>query len=347
MSVAVPSIIGHFRLRGRHNVMRREKPFMIRTGALLATALVFASLPARAQTYPSRQITLIIPFAAGGSNDLVGRAIGKKLSETWGQPVVVENRAGAGGMIGTSAVAAAAADGYTLLLVSSTFTINPAVKKTMPFDTAKDFTPVAFIARSPLLLVASNKLSVKSARELIALARSKPGGIAYASSGLGSINQIAAELIALSAGASFMHVPYKGGALGLNDLVGGHVDIYVSSLPQVLQLAQSGQVTALAVTSARRTALLPDVPTLAEQGISGIDLSSWWGIVGPAGMPADIVNALNAEIGKMLNSPELGKFLSSEGAEAEAMTPQQFGELMRLETERWIKVAREANISID
>jgi tripartite-type tricarboxylate transporter receptor subunit TctC len=319
---------------------------MIRTGVLLAAALVLASPAVSAQTYPSRQINLIIPFAAGGSNDLVGRAIGKKLSETWGQPVVVENRAGAGGMIGTSAVAAAPPDGYTLLLVSSTFTINPAVKKAMPFDTAS-FTPVAFIARSPLLLVASNKLAVKSAGELIARARSKPGGISYASSGLGSINQIAAELIALSAGVSFMHVPYKGGALGLNDLVGGHVDIYVSSLPQVLQLAQSGEVRALAVTSARRTALLPEVPTLAEAGISGVDLSSWWGIVGPAGMPVEIVNALNAEIGKMLGSPELATFLSSEGAEAEAMTPQQFRELMRQETERWIKVAREANISID
>jgi tripartite-type tricarboxylate transporter receptor subunit TctC len=320
---------------------------MVRTAALLAAALVVTNPANRAQTYPSRQITLIIPFAAGGSNDLVGRAIGKKLSETWGQPVVVENRAGAGGMIGTSAVAAAPPDGYTLLLVSPTFTINPAIKKNMPFDTAKDFTPVAFIARSPLLFVASNKLQVKSAEEALVLARSKPGRITYGSAGLGSINQIAAELIALSAGAKFMHVPYKGGALALNDLVGGHVDIYVSSLPQVLQLAQSGQVKALAVTSARRTALLPDVPTLEQSGIPGVDLWSWWGVVGPAGMPADIVNALNAEIGKMLTSPELGNFLSSEGAEGEAMTPQQFGELMRLETERWIKVAHEANISID
>ena len=320
---------------------------MTRTAALLAAALVLTSPAVSAQTYPSRQITLIVPFAAGGSNDIVARAIGRKLSETWGQPVVVENRAGAGGMIGSSAVAAAPPDGYTLLLVSTTFTINPAIKKNMPFDTTRDFTPVAYIARSPLLLVASNKLAVKSASELLALARSKPGLITYASSGLGSINQISAELIALSARASFTHVPYKGGALALNDLVGGFVDIYVSTLPQVLQLAQSGQARALAVTSARRTALLPDVPTLAEAGIPGVDLWSWWGIVGPAGMPADIVNALNAEIGKMLSSPELGKFLASEGAEAETMTPQQFGDLMRLETERWTKVAHEANISID
>jgi tripartite-type tricarboxylate transporter receptor subunit TctC len=320
---------------------------MIRTAALLAAALVLTSSAVSAQTYPSRQITLIIPFAVGGSNDMVGRAIGKKLAEAWGQPVIVDNRPGAGGVIGTSAAAAAPPDGYTLLLVSSTFTINPAIKKSMPFDTIKDFTPVAFIARSPLLVTASNNLPVKSARELLALARSKPGQITYASSGPGSINQIAAELIALSAGAKLVHVPYKGGAPALNDLLGGHVDIYVSSLPQVLPLALSGQAKALAVTSARRTALLPDVPTLEESGISGVDLWSWWGIVGPAGMPADIVNALNSEIGKMLTSAELSTFLSNEGAEAEAMTPQQFGDLMRLETERWIKVAHEANISID
>ena len=320
---------------------------MIKTGVFLAAALVLAGPAARAQTYPSRPITLIIPFAVGGSNDIIGRSIGKKLSEAWGQPVVVENRSGAGGMIGTSAVAAAAPDGYTLLLVSSTFTINPAIKKSMPFDTIKDFTPVAFIARSPLLVTASNKLPVESVKELLALARSKPGQITYASSGPGSINQISAELIALSAGVKLMHVPYKGGAPALNDLLGGHVDIYVSSLPQVLQLAQSGQVKALAVTGAKRTALLPNVPTLDESGIAGFDQQSWWGIVGPAGMPANVVNALNSEIGKMLTSPELSTFLSNEGAEAETMTPQQFGDLMRLETERWIKVAREANISID
>ena len=320
---------------------------MTRKAALLAAALVLACPAAHAQTYPAKAITLVIPFAAGGSNDIVGRAIGRKLTQAWGQPVVVENRSGAGGLIGSADVAAAAPDGYTLLLISSTFTINPAIRKRMPFDTTKDFTPVAFIAHSPLLFVASKDLPVKSAKDLLALAKSKPGQITYASAGPGSINQIAAELIALSAGIKLMHVPYRGGAPALNDLIGGHVDVYVSSLPQVLQLAQNGQARALAVTSVKRTALLPDVPTLDEAGISGFDLSSWWGIVGPAGMPADVVNALNAEIGKMLNSSELSTFLSNEGAEAEAMTPRQFGDLMRLETERWTKVAHEANISID
>ena len=233
---------------------------------MLAAALVLASPAAHAQSYPSRQITLVIPFAAGGSNDIIARAIGKELSDAWGQPVIAENRPGAGGVIGASAVAAAAPDGYTLLLVSTTFTINAAIKKSMPFDTAKDFTPIAFVARSPLLFVSSKYLPVKSAKEALTLAKSKPGEITYASAGVGSINQIAAELIAQSAGVKLLHVPYKGGAPALNDLVGGHVDVYVSSMPQVQQLAQNGQVNALAVTSARRAQLLPDVPTLDEVG---------------------------------------------------------------------------------
>ena len=320
---------------------------MIRIGALLAAALAFASPTAYAETYPSRQIALIIPFAAGGSNDIVARAIARGLSDVWGQPVIAENRPGAGGVIGSAVVAHAPADGYTLLLVSSTFTINAAIKKNMPFDAVKDFTPVAFVARSPLLIAASNTVPVKSAKELLALARSKPDQITFASAGVGSINQISAELIALSAGVKLMHIPYKGGAPALNDLLGGHVDIYVSSLPQVQQLAQTGQVNALAVTSVKRAQLLPNVPTLDESGIPGFDLSSWWGVVGPAGMPPDVVNALNIEIGKLLTSPELSKFLASEGAEARSMTPPEFADLIRNEIQRWVKVAHEANISID
>jgi tripartite-type tricarboxylate transporter receptor subunit TctC len=250
-------------------------------------------------------------------------------------------------VIGASTVASASPDGYTLLLVSTTFTINAAIKKSMPFDTLKDFTPIAFIARSPLLFVSAKDLPVKSARDALSLAKSKPGEITYASAGMGSINQIAAELIALSAGVKLMHVPYKGGAPALNDLLGGHVDVYVSSMPQVQQLAQSGQVNALAVTSIKRSPLLPNVPTLDEAGVSGFDLSSWWGIVGPAGMPPDIVNKLNAAINKTLTAPEMQKFMASEGAEAKAMSPQEFSDLIHSEIQRWTKVAHEANISID
>ena len=317
------------------------------TAALLLASLVLPSIAAHAQTYPSRQITLVIPFAAGGSNDIIARAIGKELADAWGQPVIAENRPGAGGVIGAQTVATASPDGYTLLLVSTTFTINAAIKKSMPFDTAKDFTPIAFVARSPLLFVSSKGLAVKSAKDALALAKSKPGALTYASAGVGSINQIAAELIAQSAGVKLLHVPYKGGAPALNDLVGGHVDVYVSSMPQVQQLAQSGQVNALAVTSVKRTKLLPDVPTLDESGIPGFDLSSWWGIVGPAGIPPDVVSKLNAAINKTLKSPEIEKFMASEGAEAQAMTAQQFSDLIHSEIVRWTKVGHDANISID
>ena len=320
---------------------------MVKAGAFLVGLCALATSAASAQTYPSRNITLIVPFAAGGSNDIVGRTVGKKLADAWRQPVLIENRPGAGGVIGAAAVAAAAPDGYTLLLVSSTFTINPAIKKSMPFDTARDFTPIAFVARSPLLLTASNTLPVTSAGELFDRARSMPEKITYASAGPGSINQISAELIALSAGVRFLHVPYKGGAPALNDLLGGHVDIYVSSLPQVIPLAQSGQAKALAVTSLKRTPLLPEVPTLDESGLPGFESSSWWGIAGPAGMPTVVVDALNAEVGRMLASPEVRNILANEGADAETMTPQQFAELMRAETQRWIRVARAANISVD
>jgi tripartite-type tricarboxylate transporter receptor subunit TctC len=313
----------------------------------LVGAFALASFGGTAADYPSKPIILIIPFAAGGSNDIVGRAIGKKLSEALGQPVMIDNRPGAGGVIAATAVAGAVPDGHTLLLVSSTFTINPAIKSSVPFDTVKDFTPVAFIARSPLLVTAAKNLPASSVKELIALAKSKPGAINYASSGPGSINQIATELLAISAGVKLMHIPYKGGSLALNDLVGGHVDIYISSLPQVLEIVRSGQAKALAVTSLQRTPSLPSVPTLDESGVPGFDAASWWGIVGPADLPPQIVGVLNTEINKTLTSAEMKKFLDDEGAEAASMTPQEFGDLIRSETQRWIKVAREANIRID
>ena len=320
---------------------------MIKAGALLAAALVLAGPAARAQTYPSRQITLIIPFTPGGSNDLVGRAIGKKLSEAWGQPVVVENRGGGGALIGSAAVAKAPPDGYTLLLVSPTFTINPAIRKTMPFDTVEGFH--ADCLHWPRAAAGHDieQAAGASASELFALAKSKPGQITYASAGLGSINQISTELIALAAGVKLAHVPYKGGAPALNDLVGGHVDIFVSSIPQALQLVRSGQIKTACGDEQPANGAVARRADACGGGTPGADAETWWGIAGPAGMPADVVNALNAEIGKMLTSPELGTFLTNEGAEAETMTPQQFGDMMRRETERWTKVAREANISID
>jgi tripartite-type tricarboxylate transporter receptor subunit TctC len=316
------------------------------SGLAAAFALLSIATPAQAE-YPTKSITLVVPFAAGGSNDIVARAIGKKLGEAWGQTVIIDNRAGAGGVIGAAFVAGAAPDGHTLLLVSSTYTINPAVKANMPFDTQKAFEPVAFIASSPLLMASANKLQVTSAQDLIALAKARPNAINYASAGPGSINQIAAELFASAAGVKIVHVPYKGGSLAVNDLVGGHVDLYISSMPQILQIAKTGQARPLAVTGLKRSPALPDVPTLDEIGLKGYEASSWWGIVAPAGTPADVVAKLNAEINKALSSDEMKRFLAGEGAEAAAMSSQAFRDLIDAEVKRWDKVAKEANIRAD
>jgi len=311
---------------------------------LVLAALMIAT-GARAADYPTKPINIIVPFAAGGSNDIVARAIGKGLADAWGQPVLIDNRAGAGGVIGAEAVARAPNDGHTILLVSSTFTINQAIRKRLPYDTLKDFSAVAFVAQSPLLVAAAPKLPASSMKELIELAKTKT--VTYASSGLGSINQIAAELIAGAAGIKLMHVPYRGGAPALNDLIGDHVDLYVSSLPQVLEIVRSGKAKAPAMTSSGRSQSLPDVPTLAEAGLSGVDVGSWWGIVAPASTPQPVIAALNTEINKLLTSEDMKRFLQGEGAEAKAMAPVQFGDLIRSETERWIKVARQSSISID
>src|SRR5579859_19341 len=318
-------------------VMRRFLPLL----AALAGVLALSITATDAADYPAKAITIIVPFAPGGSNDIVARAIGQKMNDDWGQPVIVDNRPGAGGVIGSEFVARAAPDGYTLLLVSSTFTINPAVKTNLPFDVAKDFVPVARIGQSPLLLAASNSFPASSVGELIALAKANPGSINYASAGPGSINQIAAELLALSAGIKLTHVPYRGGALAINDLVGGHVDVYVSSMPQILQIVRSGQAKALAVTSTQRSPSLPDTPTVRESGVPDYEASSWWGIVAPAGTPPEIVEALNNEINKALSTEQMMKFLSSEGAEAMPGTPKQFGDLITTETARWKNVARD------
>jgi tripartite-type tricarboxylate transporter receptor subunit TctC len=315
--------------------------------SILAAVIAFIGATGAQAQYPTKQITLVVPFAAGGSNDIVARAIGKKLSEAWGQSVIIDNRAGAGGVIGATFVAGARPDGHTLLLVSSTYTINPAVKANMPFDTLKAFEPIAFVASSPLLMAAANKLPVKSVTELIALAKEKPGAINYASAGPGSINQIAAELFASAAGLKIVHVPYKGGSLAVNDLVGGHVDLYISSMPQILQIAKTGQARALAVTGLKRSPSLPDVPTLDEIGLKGYEASSWWGIVAPAGVPAEVVATLNTEINKALESDEMKRFLEGEGAEARAMSAKAFRDLIEAEVKRWDKVAKDANIRAD
>jgi tripartite-type tricarboxylate transporter receptor subunit TctC len=311
-------------------------------------AITLSGTAAHAQAqYPSKTINLVVPFAAGGSNDIVARALAKKLGEAWGQTIIVDNRVGAGGLVGSTHVANSPPDGYTLLVISSTYTINPAVKANMPFDTLKAFEPVALIGSSPLLLASTNNLPVKSVQDLIALTNSKPGTINYASAGPGSINQIAAEMFASQAGVKIVHVPYKGGGLAINDLVGGHVEIYFSSMLQILQAAKGGQVRPLAVTGLKRSPSIPDVPTIDESGVKGYEASIWWGVVAPAGTPADIVAKLNVEINKALGSDEMKRFLEGEGAEAQPLTAKAFREMIEAESKRWEKVAKEANIRVE
>jgi len=318
---------------------------MIRALAFLAASFLFASSVVLAQTYPSRHITLIIPFAAGGSNDIVGRAIGKKLSEAWGQPVVVENRPGAGGVIGASVVAAAPPDGYTLLLVSSTFTINPAIKKSMPFDTLKDFTPVAFIARSPLLVTASNNLPVNSMKELLEIARSQPGKITYASSGPGSINQISAELIALSAGVKFVHIPYRGGAPALNDLLGNSIDAMFDALPVEVGQVKSGNVIGLAVTGAQRSKALPDVPTMMESGFKDYEIYNYFGLLAPPNTPKAIVKALSDATAKAVASPDVAELFEKQGMTPVGSDPETFAKMLAEDLQRWTQVIKDAGIT--
>jgi tripartite-type tricarboxylate transporter receptor subunit TctC len=314
-----------------------------RAGVALV-ALLAAAAPCVAASYPTKPITLVVPFAAGGTNDILARAIGRALTAGWGQPVVIDNRAGAGGTTGIISAAKAAPDGYTLLLVSSTFTINPAMRTKLPFDPVEDFTPVALIGRGPMVLAASRMLPVNSVADLVALARAKPGAINYASAGPGSVNHIAAELLNVAAGIRLVHVPYRGGSLAINDLMAGHVDLYVSSMPQIVESVRGGLVKGLAVTGTARSPAAPELPTMGEAGVAGYEMELWWGIVAPAGTPQDVVMALNHEINRALVMPDMTAFLEREGAAPAGRPPAQFGALIAAEFARWRKVAREADI---
>jgi tripartite-type tricarboxylate transporter receptor subunit TctC len=310
-------------------------------------ALLAAMAACAAASYPLRPITLIVPFAAGGTNDILARAIGRALNADWGQPVIIDNRTGAGGTTGIVAAARAAPDGYTLLFVSSTFTINPAMHTKVPFEPVTEFAPVALIGRGPMVVATSRSLPVKSVAELVALARAKPGAINYASAGIASVNHIAEELLNVAAGIRLTHVPYRGGSLAINDLRAGHVDLYVSSMPQIIEPVRGGLVRGLAVTSARRSPAAPDLPTVSESGVPGYDMELWWGIVAPAAISQDIVTLLNAAVARALNLPDMKAVLEHEGAVPAGRSPREFGTLIEEEFARWRKVAREANIRVE
>jgi tripartite-type tricarboxylate transporter receptor subunit TctC len=310
---------------------------------LLGVALLLAlGVPAAAE-YPDKPVRLIIPFPPGGSNDVVGRLVANQLSEKLGHKVFVDNRGGAGGVLGTEAAAAAAPDGYTLLIISIAHAVNPALYK-LNYDPIKSFAPISILATGPNVLVVNPKLPVKTVAELLALAKEKPGTLDYASAGVGSFQHLGGELFKLTAGVNLQHVPYKGGGPAMADVIAGHVTVMFSSLVQTTPFIQSGQLRALGTGGAKRNPVLPDVPTIQEAGVPGYVADNWWGIMAPAGTPQPIVDRLYKDVQAVLTSPELKAAFDREGASAVTMSTAEFSAYMENEIVKWGRVVKEGNI---
>ena len=313
-------------------------------GMVALLALVGAR-PAVA-VFPDHVVKLLVPQTPGGATDVLARALGPRLSQRWGQPVVVDNRGGAGGIIGTDAVAKAPPDGYTLLVAyEGSQAINPSLYKALPFDSLKDFETVATIAVVPFFLVVNPALPPRSLAEFIALARQKQ--LTYASSGNGSINHLLGEMLNSSAGIKLVHVPYKGVAPALGDLMGGQVDSAFASVPSVISQLRGGTVRALAISSRARSATAPDVPTIAEAAVPGFDVDPWWGLLAPAGTPAEIVRRINADVGAVLSQEDMLAFLRTQGADALVTTPAAFRGLLEADIAKWATVVKQSGAHID
>ena len=315
---------------------------------LLAAAMTAGTIqPAPAQQYPAKPIRIVVPFPAGGNADIFARVFAQKLGDAWKQTLVVDNRAGAAGIIGTQFVAKSPADGYTLLFgTTGTHTTNPAVYAKLPYDPVKDFAPVSNFADSPFLLVVHPSIPVGSLKDLIALAKARPGQLDYASFGIGSSAHLAGEMLRAMAGINIMHVAYKGGPPALTDLIGGHVALMFNSLPAVLPQVKSGKLHALALAAARRNPTLPDMPTFAEAGLPNFEAGSWYGILAPASTPREVVTRLHAETVRMLALPDVKQRLAAEGSEGIGNTPEEFAAQIQRDAARWAKVARDAKIPL-
>jgi len=310
-------------------------------------ALLFSGV-LLAQPYPSKPVRLVVPFAPGGTTDVLARLLGQKLSEGLGQPFLVDNRPGAGGNIGTELAAKAPADGYTLVMsFDGTMAINPSVYRKLPFDAQKDLAPVASMAQVPLLIVVHPGVAAANVAEFVALAKANPKRVNYSSAGHGSTGHLTGELFAARAGIEMVHVSYKGGGQAVQDLLGGQIQMLVTALPTVEGHLKGGKLRALAFTSARRVAGAPDVPTLAESGYAGFDVLSWYGVLAPAGTPAEVVRKLNGEINAIVQAPDVRARLVALGAEPTGGTPEQFAATIRADTARWAKVVADAAIRID
>jgi len=322
---------------------------MIRSFAWLAAFAVgaLAAAPVAAQDYPSKPIRIIVPFAAGGPADIYARFVGQRLSETLGQPVVIEDRPGAGSVIGTDAVAKSAPDGYTLLMMSNTHTVNESLIPNKPYQLMRDFVAVAPVNYSDLVLVVHPSVPVNSLKELIDLAKSQPKGLNYASSGPGTPYHMAGELFKAMAGVDIVHVPYKGSSGARTDVLGGQVQMMFDAITTMAPNVRTGKLKGLGTTGKTRSSVLPEVPTVSEAGVPGYEAVIWLGIMAPAGTPKPIVDKLNAEITKIVNRPDVKEAWSKQGAEPMAMTPAEFARFMNEDIEKWAKVVKISGAKVD
>ena len=314
-------------------------------GSLLV-ALLAVSPAARAQQYPAKPVRIVVPFAPGGGSDFIARFMAQRLTVGLGQQVIVENKPGAGGMLGIDAGVKSPPDGYTLTLIASSYTVNPSIYK-FTFDPVADITPIIQISQGPLLVVVRPSLPVKSTRELLALAKAKPGQVNFASSGQGSVIHMATELFQSMAGVKMNHIPYKGTGPALTDTIGGQTDIFFSSTATAIPHVQSGKLRAIAVTSAKRIAALKDVPTVAESGVPGYDVILWHGLIGPKGLPRPIVDRVNSEVTKALKLKETAEQLQNDGVAPAGGTPEQFLAQIKKEIGVWRKVAADAGVKAE
>ena len=300
------------------------------------------------QAYPARPIRVIVPYPPGGTSDILARSLGDKLGAALGQPIVVENKPGANGNVGADLVAKAPPDGYTLLLADiGALAISPSVYPTLPFDPARDFAPVTLVAYSPHILVVNPSVPVTTTQELVALAKSKPGKLNFAISGLGGAPHLAGVDFALRTGVQWEYIPYKGGSQAIADVAGGQADVTLNGMLATYPLVKGGKLKLLAVSSGQRMSAIPDVPTLAESGLPGFETGSWQGVVAPAGTPRDVVARLNSEIVRIVSSPEMRENLGKQGAEVRTNTPEAFATFIATEKAKWAKVVKEANVKIE
>jgi tripartite-type tricarboxylate transporter receptor subunit TctC len=323
------------------------RTFAARTGA--ASAIAFAAFgAAHAQTYPSRPIRLIVPFPAGGGTDIIAREVANHVAVTERWTVVIDNKPGSGGNLGVDAAAKAPADGYTLVLgQTSNLAINPTLYPKLPYNPEKDLAAVGLVASAPLVLVVAGDSPYTSLADVVAAAKAKPGALNYASSGNGTVAHLATEQFQKIAGVSFTHVPYKGAAQGATDLIGGSIQMYMSSVPTLIGHIRNGKMRALAVTSAQRNNDLPNVPTVAESGYKGFEAVTWFGIAGPEGLPKEVVTRLNTAFNKAIQSPEVQKKLSAQGADVMGSTPDAFAKLIHDDVARWGAIVKSSGAKVD